>query len=49
MGFPVTLSMSAGMVVGWAVLSPLAKSQGWAPGRVSSTTDGSRGWIVGIP
>jgi uncharacterized oligopeptide transporter (OPT) family protein len=46
MGFPVTLSMNAGMLVGWGVLSPLAKNLGWAPGPVSSTTDGSRGWIV---
>lgn len=46
MGFPVTVSMNIGMVVGWAMLSPLSKQLGWAPGLVSSTTDGSRGWIV---
>lgn len=46
MGFPVTLSMTAGMLVGWAVLSPLSKFNGWAPGPVSSTTNGARGWIV---
>ncbi|KAK4684568.1 required for meiotic nuclear division protein 1, partial [Tremellales sp. Uapishka_1] len=48
MGFPVTLSMNAGMIVGWAFLSPLAKHRGWAPGRVSSSTDGARGWILWV-
>lgn len=48
MGFPVTVSMNIGMVVGWAVLSPLAKKSGWAPGPVSSTTNGSRGWILWV-
>lgn len=46
MGFPTTLSMSLGMLTGWAILSPLAKFKGWAPGPVSSSADGSRGWIV---
>ncbi|EIW67040.1 hypothetical protein TREMEDRAFT_64906 [Tremella mesenterica DSM 1558] len=48
MGFPVTLSMNAGMLVGWAILSPLSKHMGWAPGKVSSTNDGARGWILWI-
>ncbi|KLT46468.1 OPT superfamily oligopeptide transporter [Cutaneotrichosporon oleaginosum] len=48
MGFPVTVSMNVGMFVGWAVLSPLAKKSGWAPGRVSSSTDGARGWILWV-
>ena len=46
MGFPTTISMNLGMITGWAILSPLAKHKGWAPGPVSSATDGSRGWIV---
>lgn len=46
MGFPTTVSMNLGMITGWAILSPLAKHKGWAPGPVSSSTDGSRGWIV---
>jgi uncharacterized oligopeptide transporter (OPT) family protein len=49
MGFPVTLSMTAGMFVGWGILSPLSKHLGWAPGPVSSSTDGARGWIVSPP
>ncbi|OCF41916.1 oligopeptide transporter 8 [Kwoniella heveanensis CBS 569] len=48
MGFPVTISMNVGMVVGWAVLSPLSKHLGWAPGPVSSTTEGARGWILWV-
>lgn len=48
MGFPVTLSMNLGMFVGWALLSPLSKHMGWAPGPVGSNTDGARGWIVSI-
>ncbi|KAL1407604.1 OPT superfamily [Vanrija albida] len=48
MGFPVTVAMNIGMLVGWAFLSPLAKHSGWAPGKVSSTTDGARGWILWV-
>ncbi|SCZ87615.1 BZ3500_MvSof-1268-A1-R1_Chr2-2g05081 [Microbotryum saponariae] len=46
MGLPTTASMNVGMFVGWAILSPLAKTRGWAPGPVSSSVDGSRGWIL---
>lgn len=48
MGLPVTVSMNVGMVVGWALLSPIAKVAGWAPGPVSSTVNGSRGWILWV-
>lgn len=47
MGFETTLSMNLGMLVGWAVLAPLAKHQGWAPGKVSDA-EGGRGWILWI-
>lgn len=47
MGFPTTFSMNLGMLVGWAVLAPLAKHQGWAPGKVSDS-EGGRGWILWI-
>lgn len=46
MNFETTLFMNLGMVTGWAILSPLAKLNGWAPGPVSSSTNGARGWIV---
>lgn len=48
MGPATTLHMLLGAVVGWGVLSPLAKSRGWAPGPVSDWTTGSKGWIVWI-
>lgn len=35
-----------GMLCGWAFLSPLSKHFGWAPGPVSSSADGARGWIL---
>ncbi|KDQ15904.1 hypothetical protein BOTBODRAFT_31353 [Botryobasidium botryosum FD-172 SS1] len=48
MGFPTTVSMNLGMLVGWGVLSPLSKKAGWAPGDVGSMTDGARGWILWV-
>ncbi|ORY08547.1 OPT oligopeptide transporter protein-domain-containing protein [Clohesyomyces aquaticus] len=48
MGPATTLHMLLGAVVGWGVLSPLAKNRGWAPGPVSDWTEGSKGWIVWI-
>ncbi|KAH9995792.1 oligopeptide transporter [Russula vinacea] len=46
MGFPTTLSMNLGMVVGWGLLSPLSKYYNWAPGPVGDMTTGARGWIL---
>ena len=34
------------MIVGWGVLSPLSKLQGWAPGPVGDMSNGARGWIL---
>ncbi|KAH7919509.1 OPT superfamily oligopeptide transporter [Leucogyrophana mollusca] len=48
MGFPTTLSMNFGMLVGWGILSPLAKYHGWAPGPVGDMSTGSRGWILWV-
>ncbi|KAH7915658.1 OPT oligopeptide transporter protein-domain-containing protein [Hygrophoropsis aurantiaca] len=48
MGFPTTLSMSLGMLVGWGILSPLAKYSGWAPGPVGDMATGARGWILWV-
>ena len=36
------------MIVGWAVLSPLSKLSGWAPGSVGDMTNGARGWILWV-
>ncbi|KAF3210891.1 Ras GTPase activating protein ira2 [Orbilia oligospora] len=48
MGQSTTLAMLFGAIIGWGVLSPLAKNQGWAPGIVNDWKSGSRGWIVWI-
>ncbi|USP81413.1 hypothetical protein yc1106_08687 [Curvularia clavata] len=48
MGPATTLHMLIGAIIGWGVLSPLAKHKGWAPGPVSDWADGSKGWIVWI-
>lgn len=37
-----------GAIIGWAVLSPLAKGAGWAPGPVGDWESGSKGWIVWV-
>lgn len=48
MGPATTLHMLLGAVVGWGILSPLAKSRGWATGNVDDWTSGSKGWIVWV-
>jgi len=48
MGPATTMHMLLGAVVGWGILSPLAKRKGWAPGPVSDWETGSKGWIVWI-
>jgi len=36
------------MLTGWAILSPLSKLSGWAPGPVGDMSNGARGWILWI-
>ncbi|KAJ1600013.1 hypothetical protein NDA14_007073 [Ustilago hordei] len=48
MGLPTTVSMAAGAIVGWAVLSPLAYYKGWAQGHPLDSENGSKGWILWI-
>lgn len=36
------------MFVGWAILSPLSKYSGWAPGPVGDMGNGARGWILWV-
>ena len=48
MGPATTIHMFFGALLGWAVLSPLAKHQGWASGDVSDWNSGSKGWIVWV-
>ncbi|KAF4488016.1 oligopeptide transporter [Fusarium agapanthi] len=35
-----------GAIVGWGILSPIAKRNGWAPGSVGEFDNGARGWIL---
>ncbi|KAK5997386.1 Putative oligopeptide transporter [Cladobotryum mycophilum] len=48
MGTETTLHMTLGALVGWGILSPLAKYKGWAPGPVDDWERGSKGWIVWV-
>lgn len=48
MGTETTMHMTLGAIVGWAILSPLAKYKGWAPGPVDDWEKGSKGWIVWV-
>ncbi|KAM7205140.1 OPT superfamily oligopeptide transporter [Naviculisporaceae sp. PSN 640] len=48
MGPVISLHMLLGAIIGWGILSPLAKHRGWAPGDVGDWSSGSRGWIIWI-
>ncbi|OJD27748.1 hypothetical protein ACJ73_00847 [Blastomyces percursus] len=48
MGPSTSLHMLVGAILGWGILSPLAKHRGWAPGPVDSWEDGSKAWIVWV-
>ena len=48
MGTATTMHMLFGALLGWAVLSPMAKNNGWAPSDVSDWVNGSKGWIVWV-
>ncbi|KAJ5082392.1 hypothetical protein N7532_011435 [Penicillium argentinense] len=48
MGPSTCMHMLFGAVLGWGILSPLAKARGWAPGAVDSWEDGSKAWIVWV-
>ncbi|KAI5367242.1 Putative oligopeptide transporter, OPT superfamily [Septoria linicola] len=48
MGPATTIHMLLGALLGWAVLSPIAKYKGWASGPVDDWNTGSKGWIVWV-
>lgn len=48
MGPATTIHMLLGALLGWAILSPIAKKEGWASGPVSDWNTGSKGWIVWV-
>lgn len=48
MGPATTFHMLLGAIIGWAILSPIAKHNSWAPGDVDDWETGSKGWIVWV-
>ncbi|EED21489.1 oligopeptide transporter, OPT family, putative [Talaromyces stipitatus ATCC 10500] len=48
MGPSTSMHMLLGAVLGWAILSPIAKHKNWAPGPVSDWANGSKGWIIWV-
>ncbi|KUJ07407.1 oligopeptide transporter [Mollisia scopiformis] len=47
-GPTIPLHMLFGAIVGWGILSPYAKHNGWAPGQIDDWETGSRGWIIWV-
>lgn len=48
MGTATTLHMLLGAFIGWGILAPLARNNGWAPGPIGDWKEGSRGWIIWV-
>ncbi|KAL7546375.1 hypothetical protein ACHAWF_009717 [Thalassiosira exigua] len=48
MGPHTAWSMLLGALVGWAVLAPMAKAMGWAPGDIDDVATGARGWLLWV-
>jgi hypothetical protein len=47
-GPSVNVCVLLGAIVGWGILSPIAKHKGWAGGSVDNWDNGSRGWILWV-
>jgi uncharacterized oligopeptide transporter (OPT) family protein len=43
MGIRSAFSMLLGAIIGFGILSPVAKAKGWAPGPVSDSQTGGSG------
>lgn len=48
MGLPTVSYMLFGAILGWAILAPLSKYKGWAPGEIDNWVNGGQGWILWI-
>lgn len=48
MGPATTIHMLLGAILGWGILSPIAKDNGWAPGAVDDWETGSKGWMLWV-
>ncbi|KUJ14031.1 OPT superfamily oligopeptide transporter [Mollisia scopiformis] len=44
----VAYSIVLGAILGWGILSPIAKNHGWAPGLATDMETGVRGWLIWI-
>ncbi|KAK0652760.1 OPT oligopeptide transporter protein-domain-containing protein, partial [Cercophora newfieldiana] len=47
-GPATSIHMLLGAILGWGILSPIAKMKGWAPGNIENWDDGARGWIFWV-
>ncbi|KAI1500438.1 OPT oligopeptide transporter protein-domain-containing protein [Biscogniauxia marginata] len=45
---PIACAMLLGAILGWGILSPIAKIYGWAPGPVGDMEIGARGWLIWV-
>jgi OPT family oligopeptide transporter len=48
MGLLTVSYMLFGTVLGWGILAPLSKNQGWADGPIDDWKTGAQGWILWI-
>ncbi len=48
MGLHTTSSMLFGAILGWGILAPMAKYNGWAEGPVDDWKTGAQGWILWV-
>ncbi|GAM25333.1 hypothetical protein SAMD00019534_085080 [Acytostelium subglobosum LB1] len=48
MGPKTGASMFVGLILGWAILGPIAHDRGWAPGKPLDVTNGAKGWLLWI-
>ena len=46
MGTRSALSMLAGSVIGFGILSPIAHAKGWAPGPIDNWITGGKGYEI---
>jgi len=48
MGPKTAVSMLLGTVVGWGILAPMARAEGWAAGPIQDVGTGARGWLLWV-
>lgn len=48
MGLPTVSYMLFGAILGWGILAPLSKAQGWAEGPIDDWKTGAQGWILWV-